>query len=164
MIDFLFLATQDGVRTFERRSEAWHEIAHTLTARQVTSLSVQKNTLLAGTTVGVFRSDDLGRTWRPMSKGVTTAHVRAVRHHPQEPDIVLLGTEPATIFRSDDHARTWRECSEVARLRDENDWYLPYSLKGGTVCTPGSTDAGLAFQRSFDRFIHHRTGLAAHRA
>jgi len=133
MIVFLFLATRNGVRTFERQSEVWHEVTHTLAARQVTSISVQGNTLLAGTTDGVFCSDDLGRRWRPASVGMTTAHVRWVGYHPERPGVALVGTEPATIFRTDDDAKTWHECPEVARLRDENRWYLPYSPEAGCV-------------------------------
>ena len=34
---------------------------------------------------------------------------------------------------SRDGARTWQEATEVARLRDRHNWYLPYSPAAGCV-------------------------------
>ena len=45
----------------------------------------------------------------------------------------IRGTEPAAIFVSHNGALSWRECPEVARLRDEHGWMLPYSPQAGCV-------------------------------
>jgi photosystem II stability/assembly factor-like uncharacterized protein len=73
-------------------------------------------------------------------------YVRWVAFHPGDPARAFAGTEPAAIFRSSDGGRSWRECAEVARLRDERGWYLPYSPRAGCV-------------RSFA--FHGRRGYAA---
>jgi len=59
--------------------------------------------LLAGTTEGLWVSDNAGRTWwRTTSKDLVLNAVIVL------PDgAVLLGTEGAGVLRSSDHARTW---------------------------------------------------------
>ncbi len=131
--DFLFVATKNGLRTFRRPLDDAPQVVHTLPGREMTTVSAQGQTLLAGATDGLLRSEDLGQTWRTAGVGLTEPHLRRVRYHPGRPGVALAGTEPAAIFRTDDNAKSWRECPEVARLRDENDWYLPYSPAAGCV-------------------------------
>jgi photosystem II stability/assembly factor-like uncharacterized protein len=95
-------------------------------------VSAQGNTLLAGTTEGVFRSKDLGGTWVQTNNGPSIRHIRWLAHRPGTP-YALAGTEPAAVFVSDDDTRTWRACPEVAELRDQGRWYLPYSPEAGCV-------------------------------
>jgi len=78
--------------------------ARGLDGQNVTSAIAREGVILAGTTNGVFRSDD-----------------------------EFVGTEPAAIFVSHNGARSWRECPEVAQLRDEHGWMLPYSPEAGCV-------------------------------
>jgi photosystem II stability/assembly factor-like uncharacterized protein len=54
-------------------------------------------------------------------------------YHPDVSDREFAGTEPAAIFISHDGAGSWRECPEVAALRDEHRWWLPYSPEAGCV-------------------------------
>jgi photosystem II stability/assembly factor-like uncharacterized protein len=89
--------------------------------------------ILAGTTGGIFRSADGGRTWDEASAGLTTRHVRWLAYHPSVSDREFAGTEPAGIFVSHDGGDQWRGCPEVARLRAEHRWFLPYSPEAGCV-------------------------------
>ena len=133
MNELLFLATENGVVTAERAGEGWHAIAHSLVGKQVTSLIAREQVVLAGTTDGVFRSDDDGQTWQVASSGLTNSHVRWLAYHPDISDREFAGTEPAGIFVSHDGAQTWRACPEVALLRDRYRWSLPYSPEAGCV-------------------------------
>lgn len=133
MDNLLFVATGHGLLTFKREGETWHEIVRGLTGRRVTSVSTRESATIAGTTEGIFRSDDLGQTWQMASAGLATLHIRWLAYHPEVSALVFAGTEPATIFVSSDGAETWRECPEVAKLRDELGWYLPYSPEAGCV-------------------------------
>lgn len=133
MRDMLIIATEDGVVVAQQGDGDWRQVRRSLTARQVSSLSVQNGNILAGTADGVFRSDDLGQTWRMASDGLSVPKIRWVVHHPDASGTVLAGTEPAAIFVSRDGGRLWRECPEVAALRDEHNWYLPYSPEAGCV-------------------------------
>jgi photosystem II stability/assembly factor-like uncharacterized protein len=133
MKNLLIVATKTGVLTAQREQEVWKQGSRGLTSHQVNSLSVQEGIILAGTTEGIFRSDDLGRTWHMASTSLTEARVRWLAHHPDGSGRVLAGTEPAAIFLSQDGGETWTERPEVAALRDEHGWYLPYSPEAGCV-------------------------------
>ena len=133
MTNLLIVGTKEGVLFAEHEGDAWRQLRRGLTARQVNSLSVQGGIILAGTTEGMFRSHDLGQTWRMASEGLSVPKIRWVAHHPSASGTVLAGTEPAAIFLSRDGGQLWRECPEVAALRDEHAWYLPYSPEAGCV-------------------------------
>jgi photosystem II stability/assembly factor-like uncharacterized protein len=81
----------------------------------------------------MYRSSDQGATWQASSEGLTELDVRWLAHHPSRPGRVLAGTEPAALYLSRDGGRTWHERPEVAQLRDEHGWYLPYSPEAGCV-------------------------------
>ncbi len=53
--------------------------------------------------------------------------------HPDISDFEFAGTEPANIFVSHNGGDLWRSCPEVAELRDEFKWNLPYSPEAGCV-------------------------------
>jgi len=139
MDKLLLLATAHGLAVCERAGDGWRECARGLTTHKVTSLIAREGVILAGTTSGVFRSDDLGQTWQAASAGLTSQHMRWLAYHPAISDREFAGTEPAGIFVSHDGAATWRACAEVAELRDAYGWYLPYSPEAGCV-------RGFAFQ------------------
>jgi photosystem II stability/assembly factor-like uncharacterized protein len=54
-------------------------------------------------------------------------------YHPEVAKLAFAGTEPASIFISRDSGNSWNECPEVASLRDEHGWFLPYSPEAGCV-------------------------------
>jgi hypothetical protein len=140
MSHLLIVGTKEGVIIAQHEGDTWKIVRHSLAARQVNSVSAQDGSILAGTTEGVFHSGDLGQSWRIASQGLSVPKVRWVAHHPNASGTVLTGTEPASIFLSCDGGRLWRECPEVAALRDEHGWYLPYSPEAGCV-------RGFAFHR-----------------
>jgi hypothetical protein len=87
-------------------------------------------TLLAAAKTGhlgptVFRSTDLGRTWKEAARPPAFAKAaegkgRAVDHtfwltpgHPTEPDVWYAGTSPQGLFRSTDGGITWVPFSQV---------------------------------------------------
>jgi photosystem II stability/assembly factor-like uncharacterized protein len=129
----LLLGTTHGARTVHRQREVWETAARDLVAHRVTAVTFLGDIGLAGTTDGIFRTDDLGQSWHPASEGLSELHVRWLDHHPGVPGLALAGTEPAALFVSHDSGATWRERTEVAELRDEHGWYLPYSPGAGCV-------------------------------
>ena len=129
----LIVATAHGLIIYERQGLEWHEIARGLTDHNITSVIAREGVILAGTTSGIYRSDDLGQSWRAVSTGLTLPHVRWLAYDPNVSDAEFAGTEPAGIFVSRDGAETWQTCPEVADLRDAHGWFLPYSPEAGCV-------------------------------
>ncbi len=90
--------------------------------------------LLAGTYGdGLFRSEDDGETWFPVTAGMTAPAIRTIGSDPFAPGAILCGGEPGRIFRSADHGATWREFSAIPDLPDSDRWFLPYSPRAGAV-------------------------------
>lgn len=131
--ELLVVATSRGVCVYERSKDNWQPIAHGLQDIRVTSIIAREGVILAGTTEGVYRSDDYGKTWRESSAGLTTRYVRWMAFHPDVSNLEFAGTEPADIFVSHNGGESWRECAEVAQLRDTHKWFLPYSKGAGCI-------------------------------
>jgi photosystem II stability/assembly factor-like uncharacterized protein len=129
----LLLATERGLVICEHDGDDWHEALRGLANQHVTSVIAREGVILAGTESGVFRSEDDGQTWREASNGLTAPHVRWMAFHPEISDLEFAGTEPAEIFISHDGGYSWRACPEVAQLRDQFEWSLPYSPEAGCV-------------------------------
>ncbi|MDX1687702.1 MAG: hypothetical protein R3248_06935 [Candidatus Promineifilaceae bacterium] len=129
----LFLATRDGLVIAQDDGASLDITDRRLVGHHVTTVIAREGVILAGTRDGIYRSGDGGHSWRGASDGLTVRHVRWLAHHPQISDRELAGTEPAAIFISQDGASTWRECAEVAELRREHGWRLPYSPEPGCI-------------------------------
>ena len=129
----LFVATQHGILTLELRGDVWQGVGGALDGHHFTSITNAGEALLAGTTDGIYRSEDAGQTWWESSTGLEQRHLRSLAYHPDDPDLAFAGTEPAAIFISEDGGRTWQERPEIAQLREEHGWYLPYSPAAGCI-------------------------------
>ena len=129
----LYLATRNGLVIGQRDHDGWHVAGHALSNAHVTSVIAREGVILAGTTDGVQRSEDGGATWQAVNDGLTHKHVRWLAYHPAVSDLEFAGTEPAGIFVSQDGGDHWATRPEVAALRDEHEWMLPYSPEAGCV-------------------------------
>ncbi len=132
MVSELLVATHHGLLTCMRQGGEWQVVADSLKPSHVTCVIAREGVILAGTTRGVFRSDD-GRHWSPKNGGLSIQHVRWLAFNPDHSDFEFAGTEPASIFVSHDGGNSWRECDEVAALRNTYNWSLPYSPNAGCV-------------------------------
>jgi len=54
----------------------------------------------------VYRTDDFGRTWIPLHGGLPSGSVNVIVEHPDNPDVLFLGTEHFA-FASTDAGATW---------------------------------------------------------
>jgi hypothetical protein len=129
----LYLATDSGIVICRRDDGGWQVSGRALDGRKVTSVIAQPGRIVAGTDNGIFRSDDDARSWPEVSTGLSVRHVRWLACHPEQPDLLFAGTEPAAIFVSEDGAASWQERPQVARLRERHGWFLPYSPQAGCV-------------------------------
>jgi len=129
----LLLATEEGLVICERDGDYWHERTRGLTDHQVTSVIAREGVILAGTTRGVYCSDDHGKTWAEANHGLSIRHIRWLMYHPEVSGLAFAGTEPAEIFVTHNSGESWRACREVAQLRDKHGWSLPYSPEAGCI-------------------------------
>lgn len=133
MKTILFAATARGLLPFMREENEWQADAQVLPGRRFTCVASQEQNILAGTRDGIYHSGDLGQTWWEANEGLTERHVRWLAYHPHDSTLAFAGTEPAAIFISGDGGQSWTECPEVASLRDDLGWDLPYSPQAGCV-------------------------------
>ena len=104
---------------------------------QVWSLAThpqRRNELLAGTEIGIFRMDRAKKRWKRLAFDADKTLVTALAYAPDDPDIILAGTQPAGLHRSDDGGRTWR------RLDAPMAEYLSISVVDGHIRAPADSE------------------------
>lgn len=68
----------------------------------------QPERVYAAGTSGLYRSDDAGQTWRPMSQGLPSDGVTALALDPRSPDRLYAAMGNGTLWLSTDGATSWR--------------------------------------------------------
>jgi photosystem II stability/assembly factor-like uncharacterized protein len=88
---------------------------------------VSAETLWCGTTDGVLRSGDGGRSWA--RAGIEGEEITAVAASPNERGesgaVVYAGTEPSAVYRSADGGATWRRGEGLLDLPSSSTWSFP---------------------------------------
>ncbi|MDJ0829653.1 MAG: hypothetical protein QNI92_07370 [Desulfobacterales bacterium] len=133
MATSLYIATAIGLFIVTQTNGDWEIVKHALKDKAFTSIAVSEEVIIAGTTDGIWRSSDNGKSWKKSSEGLSIRHIRWIGSSSYIPMTFLVGTEPAGIFVSTDGGKTWGNRTEVGQLRDRNAWFLPYSPKAGCV-------------------------------
>jgi hypothetical protein len=141
---YVYLATAIGVFIVTQTNGKWDVVRHTLTGQSLTSIAVSKDTILAGTTDGLWRSTDNGQTWQKADKDllVTAAtggglyhskdggklwqnaypsYVRAVWVDPEDPRHMIAGpadgvSRNGRIEESYDGGTSWHAASEGMKV------------------------------------------------
>jgi len=124
------------------------------TTIQIVRIDPQRpSRLFAGTTGGLFVSNDSGATWRLSGAGMTHFDIAALAFDPQAPSRMLAGSINGGAFGSGDSGETWSVVDEFAFPRvsaivpdgvDTGLWYG--ATAGGGVYV--SRDDGLTWDRS----------------
>jgi len=78
--------------------------------------------LLAGTNTGIYRLDQEEENWTHMPSPADDAMlVTALAYAPDNPDVIVAGTQPAGLYRSGDGGKSWRNLDVPMK---------PYALTG----------------------------------
>ncbi len=72
-----------------------------------TTAAAPSRLYLAGPGLGVARSDDRGRTWRPINAGLPSQAVAALAVHSFRPDTLYAWIDGQGIFRTEDGGGRW---------------------------------------------------------
>jgi hypothetical protein len=64
---------------------------------------------------GLLKSTNWGQDWEPAMTGLTDTQVTALAFHPDDPDIMVLGTASGNVFRSSDGGAGWTYASTPVR-------------------------------------------------
>lgn len=144
-----FLGTESGVVLIDGRVEPLGLLGQRISAIHAFRDRHGDVVILAGSYgAGLFRSADRGRTWTPITDGMTAPAARTIAPDPLVPGALICGTEPARLFRSADGGLTWTELEGVRAIPAHAEWYLPYSPRAGAVrnlyAPPGQKDRLLA--------------------
>jgi photosystem II stability/assembly factor-like uncharacterized protein len=100
---YLFAAVHgDGIYRTEKDTIAWQLVSNGLTNITVNALGVMADRLFAGTSIGVFRSDDNGDNWIDQTNQVN----EFVNCFTSDNDEIYAGCQPF-VYRSADDGITW---------------------------------------------------------
>jgi hypothetical protein len=117
--------------------ESWHPLADGLDRPHCYALAARNNggkvTLFLGTSpAGLYRSDDLGKSWTELANIHDVAdrdkwtfpppphipHVKQIAFHPAEPDTVFVLVEQGALLRSTDDCASWTELTGYSDPED----------------------------------------------
>jgi photosystem II stability/assembly factor-like uncharacterized protein len=79
---------------------------------------------------GLWRTNDGGSSWHPVTGGLRHRQVTAVAVSPIERGqdrlgVIYIGTEPSAVFRSADGGETWEELETLLELPSAPTWSFP---------------------------------------
>ena len=95
--------TSNGGRTWDRIRDP---IPSECNVRALSVYPDNPHRILAGTDLGIFRSDDNAATWEKIDSPMESLQIWSVTVDPSDPDVIFAGTRPDA-FRSRDGGRTW---------------------------------------------------------
>lgn len=121
----LYLATARGLKVITNNNHNWQSKTY-LDEFQIQCVAVDPNrtgVAYCGTFGhGMFRSEDCGRTWSPLS-GLKQFNVMALAIALD--DTVYAGTELSAVYRSNDRGETWHPLHTLMTLPSAKTWSFP---------------------------------------
>ncbi len=107
--DIVYAGTTQGLFKTLDTGETWTKMATALGELYVSSLvfAYGNDHLYMGTSKGIFDSQDGGQTWVARHDGLGNFNIRAIAVHPENPDVLYVGTNGSGLFRSQDGGDSW---------------------------------------------------------
>ena len=105
--------------------------------------------------VGIFKSTDGGKNWKPINQGLGNLYVGSLYMHPKNPDILLAGTgcNPwqigAGVYLSLDAGKTWKHTLKgdvITSVEFASDPRIAYA--GSSSAIYRSEDSGVTWQKT----------------
>ncbi len=139
--DTLFTACGNGVLRTTDGGKYWKIVTgwQMDEVQDVTINPMNPKQLFAVSPYGIFRSDDLGDTWKEMDKGLKSKFVSSVRFNHEHPNQVWAGTHDGLYF-SDDSGENWQPTSITVPVRSirqsmisPDKWAVATTVRGVAV-------------------------------
>jgi photosystem II stability/assembly factor-like uncharacterized protein len=134
----MYLGTKDGVVTLQWERRGWEQRYAALSGRDVWVVAGPHDdlaTVYAGAYGdGLYESRDAGRSWQAVGSPEDLRYVRTIGFPFLPSGEVYIGTEPANLYVWSRKGDTWRDVG-LRQLPGADDWFLPYSPRGGAVRT-----------------------------
>lgn len=128
----IYVAAASGIFFSENDGETWSRTRFERGDGIADVLAVSENTIYAGTSrTGIFRSDDMGETWKPINNGIRFQEVDGEIVYPPVYDILIDGDTIINVMYSNgtyistNRGETWQNVSV--------DWLYGASLKSLTT-------------------------------
>lgn len=128
----LYLATGDALAVIRPRRSRWEAALELvgLPTQCAAADPLRPERLYCGTFGrGAWRTDDAGRSWRPVGEGIAYGEIMSVAvsavERAGEAGVVWAGTEPSALFRSEDGGATWSERGALRSLPSAPTWSFP---------------------------------------
>ena len=133
------VGTTDGgyLLSSDSRRGWWKKSDRFLKGESVNSFAYipSTGTLLAAThTEGVLRSNDMGRTWKPSSRGLNVRKVWTLELKGKKPEVIFAGTHYGHLFRSEDGAKNWTEVDGLHSAPGRNEWGVDWAMGTAGLC------------------------------
>ena len=98
------------VGTFRRAadSDAWEQVIADHETFSVAVHPADPNLVFAGTSDGVYRSTDRGKTFRRSTFPDSGMQIWSVMADPAEPKVIYAGGSPVAVYRSEDSGESWK--------------------------------------------------------
>jgi photosystem II stability/assembly factor-like uncharacterized protein len=134
-------AEADGLYRKEAGDDRWEKLAKGMPpSPEVRAIAIDprdSSVMFVGTQRGVFKSTNRGDEWRRvnLTEGRT---VWSFKFHPQNPDIMFLGTEGSEVYKSEDGGENWQYLSTVSNP-DQHQMAFAMRILGIAI-EPGNTN------------------------
>ncbi len=102
-----FYKSRDGGRTWTKYNNGLDNIDASFISGLVLDYS-RPSVLFISTEDGVYESTDAGEHWQQM--GLEVRHIRTIAQHPQNPQVLFVGSEDNGLYCSTDRGRHWQKC------------------------------------------------------
>jgi hypothetical protein len=135
----VFVGSNIGGFIIEREGKKFRKARRFLLNENVNSISMDKDRKIYAATLteGAFSSSDMGRSWKPISKGLHVRKVWTVEPDPHRRNLLYAGTHYGHLFRSDDARMSCHEVTGLYRAPLRKEWGVDwaYGTTGLTIHT-----------------------------
>jgi photosystem II stability/assembly factor-like uncharacterized protein len=85
-------------------------------------------------TEGIFVSKDLGKTWRPINKGLHVRKAWTVAVDQKDPSVLYAGTHYGHLFRSTTSGASWEEVTGLFTAPKRKEWGIDWAFGTTGLC------------------------------